>query len=204
LTRDQAAFDPTAFPARSFRVLAVVAVLGFGTTAGGFPFHRKPAMPNPPVDRVLKVGDPAPDFSLPAQDGKIVSLNDFRGKWLVLYFCPFDQTPGCTLESHNFERDLPEYEKVHAAVVGVSPDSPKRHKDFSTEQELTFQLLTDRKRKVAKRYGAWRRLALILKHPERATFLVDPRGRVAKIWLAADARHQSTDVLAALAELEKK
>jgi len=204
LTEDEAAFDRTPFRAGSFRVLAVVVALGFGANAFGFPFHKKPAAAHPPVDRVLKVGDPAPVFSLPAQDGKTIGLNDFRGKWLVLYFCPFDETPGCTLEPHNFERDLPEYEKAHAAVVGVSPDSPRRHKDFSTEQELTFQLLTDRKRKVAKRYGAWRRLALILKRPERATFLVDPQGRVAKIWLAADPRHQSTDVLAALTELEKK
>lgn len=197
-------FDPTPFQAGLARVLAVVAVLGLGAPAFGFPFHKKAAVAHPPVDRVLKVGDPAPDFSLPTQDGKTVNLKDFQSKWLVLYFCPADEPPGCTLEPHNFERDLPEYEKAHAAVVGVSPDSPKRHKDFATEQELTFQLLTDRKRKVAKRYGAWRRLALILKRPERATFLVDPQGRVAKIWLAADPRHQSADVLTALTELEKK
>ncbi len=167
-------------------------------------FHKKPAAPHPDIDRVLKAGDAAPDFSLPAQDGATLSLKDFRGKWLVLYFYPYDASPGCTIEAHHFQRDLAEYEKAHAVVVGVSPDSPGQHKAFSAQQELTFKLLTDRKRKLAKRYGAFDRVAVILRRPVRATFLIDPRGRIAKIWMNADPRRHGTEVLAALNEMEKK
>ena len=178
-----------------WRVLAAVFLLALAPAAGGA---------EKPLDRVLKPGDAAPDFTLPSAEGLPVRLGDFRGKWLVLDFCPSDETPGCTLEAHNFQSDLAEYQKAGAVVLGVSPDSPQRHKEFAARQELTFPLLTDRKRKAGKRYGAWRRLALVLKRPSRATFLVDPRGRIAKIWLDADPRHHRGDVLAALAELEKK
>jgi peroxiredoxin Q/BCP len=197
-------FDLTSFRAGSLGILAAVTLLGFGT-AFGMPFlKKKTAAPHPNINRVLKAGDAAPDFSLPAQDGSTVSLRDFRGKWVVLYFYPHDESPGCTIEAHNFQRDLPQYEKAHAAVVGVSPDSPKLHKEFSAKQELTFKLLSDHKRKVAKRYGALDRLAVILKRPILATFLVDPQGRMARIWMDTDPRHHSTEVLAAIAELEKK
>jgi peroxiredoxin Q/BCP len=167
-------------------------------------FHKKTAAPHPDINRVLKVGDAAPDFSLPAQDGSTVSLKDFRGKWLILYFYPYNESPGCTIEAHNFQRDLAQYEKAQAVVVGASPDAASRHKAFTAQQELTFKLLTDRKRKVAKRYGAMHRHTMILKRPIRATFLIDPQGRIVKIWMDPDPRHHSAEVLAALTELERK
>jgi peroxiredoxin Q/BCP len=197
-------FDLTPFRAGSLLILAAVTLLGFGT-AFGMPFlKKKTAVPHPDINRVLKAGDVAPDFSLPAQDGGTVNLKDLRGKWVVLYFYPYNESPGCTIEAHNFQRDLAEYEKAHAVVVGVSPDSPKRHKEFAAQQELTFKLLSDHKRKMAKSYGARHRLAMILKRPVLATFLVDPQGRIAKIWMDTEPRHHSTDVLAAITELEKK
>ncbi len=197
-------FDLSSFRAGSLRILAAITLLGLGTALGMPFFHKKTATPNPDIDRVLQAGDAAPDFSLPAQDGGTAGLKDFRGKWLVLYFYPYDESPGCTIEAHNFQRDLAQYQKAQAVVVGASPDSPARHKAFGAQQALTFKLLTDRKRRVAKSYGALDRVAMIGKRPILATFLVDPEGRVAKIWMRADPRHHSTDVLAALTELERK
>src|SRR5947208_4680743 len=90
-----------------------------------------------------QVGQTAPDFTLPSQDGTDVSLKDFRGKYVVLYFYPKDNTPGCMVEPHNFQRDLAKYEQNNAVIVGVSVDSTGSHKDFCAKQGLTFRLLAD-------------------------------------------------------------
>src|SRR3954464_4798219 len=95
-----------------------------------------------------QVGQTAPDFTLPSQDGTDVSLKDFRGKYVVLYFYPKDNTPGCTVEAHNFQRDLAKYEQNNAVIVGVSVDSTGSHKDFCAKQGLTFRLLADTDKKV--------------------------------------------------------
>ena len=94
--------------------------------------------------------------TLPSQDGSQVSLNDFRGKWVVLYFYPKDNTPGCTIEAHNFQRDLPKYQEKNAVIVGVSVDSSESHQDFCTKQSLTFKLLADTDKKVVAEYGSLR------------------------------------------------
>jgi peroxiredoxin Q/BCP len=150
-----------------------------------------------------EVGQPAPDFTLPSQDGSPVSLHDFRGKWVVLYFYPKDGTPGCTIEAHNFQRDLAQYERNHATIVGVSVDSTGSHKEFCAKQGLTFKLLADSEKKVSQQYGSLRNL-VVLKIAARNTFLVDPEGKIAKVWTGVDPGHHSAEVLAALAGLQGK
>src|SRR5277367_3121796 len=106
------------------------------------------------ADAMPQVGQPAPQFTLPSQDGTPVSLKDFKGKWVVLYFYPKDKTPGCTIEAHNFQHDLAEYDKKHAVIVGVSVDSADSHKEFCAEQSLTFKLAADTDKKVVAMYGS--------------------------------------------------
>jgi peroxiredoxin Q/BCP len=148
---------------------------------------------------VPKVGQQAPDVTLPSQDGSQVSLKDFRGKWVVLYFYPKDNTPGCTIEAHNFQRDLSKYEQHNAVIVGVSVDSADSHKDFCAKQSLTFKLLADTDKKVAEQYGSLRESGVAA----RNTFLVDPNGRIAKVWTGVSPANHSDDILAVLAEAEK-
>ena len=95
------------------------------------------------ADTLPQVGQMAPDFMLPSQDGTKISLHDFRGKWVVLYFYPKDNTSGCTIEAHNFQRDIAKYQQHNAVIVGVSVDSPGSHKEFCAKQGLTFKLAAD-------------------------------------------------------------
>lgn len=160
------------------------------------------AAPGVPTGGFPQVGQQAPDFTLPSQDGTPVSLRDFRGKWVVLYFYPKDGTPGCTIEAHNFQRDLAQYEQKHSVVVGISVDSEGSHKEFCAKQGLTFKLLADTDKKVVQEYGSLRNL-VVLRIAERNTFLVDPSGKIAKVWKGVDPSRHSTDVLATLAGLQK-
>jgi peroxiredoxin Q/BCP len=152
---------------------------------------------------VLQAGQAAPSFRLPSQDGTEVALNDFHGKWVVLYFYPKDNTPGCTIEAHNFQRDLPKYETYGAVIVGVSVDSVDSHKGFCAQQSLTFKLLSDPEGNVVEEYGSERpggstKMAL------RNTFLINPEGKIVKAWTAVDPKHHSEDVLATLSDLQGK
>ena len=149
---------------------------------------------------VPQAGQQAPDFKLPSQDGSQIGLNDFRGKWVVLYFYPKDNTPGCTIEAHNFQRDLAKYEQQNAVIAGVSVDSADSHKDFCAKQGLTFKLLADTDKKVAETYGSLRPTGVAA----RNTFLIDPQGKLAKVWTGVSPPNHSEEVLAALAELAKK
>ncbi len=155
------------------------------------------------ADAVPQVGQVAPDFSLPSQDGTPVSLKEFHGKWVVLYFYPKDNTPGCTVEAHNFQQDLPKYEALNAVIVGVSVDSSDSHKDFCAKQGLTFKLAADTDKKVVEEYGSLKEM-MGMKLASRNTFLVDPEGKIAKEWIAVKPAGHSAEVLAALTELEKK
>src|SRR5437660_5740496 len=101
-----------------------------------------------------EVGKPAPDFSLTSGDGSQVTLKDYRGKWVVLYFYPKDFTSGCTLEAHNFQRDVAKYEQVGAVILGVSVDSAQSHKDFCAKEGLAFKLLADADAKISTQYGS--------------------------------------------------
>ncbi|HEY6292803.1 MAG TPA: redoxin domain-containing protein [Terriglobia bacterium] len=154
-------------------------------------------------DGVPQVGQPAPDFTLPSQDGSNISLKDFRGKWVVLYFYPKDMTPGCTIEAHNFQQDLPKYDPYNAVIVGVSVDTTDSHKEFCAKESLTFKLLADPDKKVVEEYGSLRTMG-DMKLAARNTFLIDPQGNIAKEWIGVNPTHHSEEVLAALAQLTSK
>lgn len=147
-------------------------------------------------------GSNAPDFSLPSQEGSSVSLKDYRGKWVVLYFYPKDQTPGCSREAHNFQVDQPKYAERNAVVLGVSLDSVDSHKKFCTKEGLNFKLLADTRHKVTDAYGSLTNLGVV-KFAARHTFLIDPDGKIAKTYVSVDPLKHSADVLAELDALEK-
>lgn len=142
-----------------------------------------------------QVGQSAPDFSLPSQEGAPVSLKQFQGKWIVLYFYPKDMTQGCTIEAHNFQQDLPKYDKANAVIVGVSVDSTDSHKEFCAKESLTFKLLADTDKKVVDQYGSLGARGVA----SRNTFLIDPSGKIVKVWTGVNPSKHSEEVLAALA-----
>jgi peroxiredoxin Q/BCP len=145
---------------------------------------------------VPQVGQMAPAFSLPSQEGGPVSLKDFKGKWVVLYFYPKDMTQGCTIEAHNFQQDLPKYQQKNAAIVGVSVDSTDSHKEFCARESLTFKLLSDTDKKIVDEYGSLSPRGVA----SRNTFLIDPAGKIAKVWTGVSPAKHSEEVLAALSE----
>jgi len=147
-------------------------------------------------------GSTAPDFTLTSQEGSSVTLRDYRGKWVVLYFYPKDQTPGCTREAHNFQVDQPKYAERNAVVLGVSVDSIDSHKKFCAKEGLNFKLLADTDHKVSDAYGSLTNLGLV-KFAARHTFLIDPNGKVAKTYTSVDPLKHSVEVLAELDVLEK-
>src|SRR5580704_12434010 len=106
------------------------------------------------ADKAPEAGTSAPDFTLNSQENKPVSLHDFKGKWVVLYFYPKDFTHGCTIEAHNFQRDLAQYEALNAVLIGVSVDSTNSHQEFCAKQGLTFKLLADTDKTLSKAYGS--------------------------------------------------
>jgi peroxiredoxin Q/BCP len=148
------------------------------------------------------VGSTAPDFTLSSQEGKQVSLHDFKGKWVVLYFYPKDMTPGCTIEAHNFQRDQAQYDKLKAAVVGVSVDTVDSHVQFCTKENLTFKLLADPNHAVVDKYGSLQEMRGMTL-AARNTFLVDPKGMIRKVYTKVDPTPHSEEVLKALADLQK-
>lgn len=132
-----------------------------------------------------ETGQTAPTFSLPDQDGKKVSLTNLKGKWVVLYFYPKDDTPGCTMEAIDFTKELKEFEKLHAVVLGISPDSPASHCEFLEKHTLGVQLLSDESKKTLEEYGVWKKKNMYGRKymgVERTTFLIDPNGKIAHIW----------------------
>jgi peroxiredoxin Q/BCP len=148
-------------------------------------------------------GTKAPDFTLKSQEGKTVSLHDFKGKWVVLYFYPKDFTQGCTIEAHNFQADQDKYTKMNAAIVGVSVDNVDSHQQFCTKENLTFKLLADEKHEVVNTYGSTQKFGTN-EVAARNTFLVDPQGTIRKVFLKVDPNPHSKEVLDSLAELQKK
>ena len=153
-------------------------------------------------DKAPAVGTPAPDFTLNSQEGKPVSLHDFKGKWVVLYFYPKDFTTGCTIEAHNFQRDLAQYEQKNAVIVGVSMQDEDSHQKFCTKEGLSFKLLADTKQEVSTQYDSVMNLAGVAKLSARHTFLIDPQGKVERVWLDVKPPQHSEEVLAALTELQ--
>src|SRR5881398_3910153 len=147
-------------------------------------------------------GTAAPDFSLSTSDGSQISLKDFKGKWVVLYFYPKDFTSGCTMEAKNFQRDLAKYEQASAVVLGVSVDTAQSHKDFCAKEGLNFKLLADPDGKVSTEYGSvmdykGQKLAA------RNTFIINPNGEITKVYTGVKPVEHSEQVLKDLAELKK-
>jgi len=147
-------------------------------------------------------GQAAPDFNLPDQIGKLHQLADYRGKWLVLYFYPKNDTPGCTKQACAFRDDIFILRKLGAEVVGVSVDDTASHAEFAKKYSLPFPLLADQQGAVAERYGSLTKL-FVMKFAKRNTFLIDPQGKVAKIYLSAEAGRNSEQVIADLTALQK-
>jgi peroxiredoxin Q/BCP len=146
------------------------------------------------------VGAMAPEFTLQSQEGKTVSLKDFRGQWVVLYFYPKDMTQGCTIEAHNFQRDLDQYTAKKAAIVGMSADNVDSHQQFCTKESLTFRLLADPGKETIGAYGSLAANGMVA---ARNTFLIDPKGVVRKVYTKVNPNPHSQEVLADLAELQK-
>src|ERR1041385_5493538 len=154
------------------------------------------------VNELQAVGAAAPAFNLTTNEGKQVSLNDFKGKWVVLYFYPKDFTQGCTIEARNFQRDLAKYEAVNAVILGVSVDNEQSHKDFCAKEGLNFKLLADPDAKVSTDYGSvmdykGQKLAA------RNTFIINPNGEVVKVNTGVKPAEHSEQVLKDLTELKK-
>lgn len=148
------------------------------------------------------VGSAAPEFTLTSQEGTPVSLKEFHGKWVVLYFYPKDFTGGCTIEAHNFQRDQAQYQQKGVTVLGVSVDSVDSHKKFCTKEGLNFKLLADTDHKVSDEYGSLTNFGLV-KIAARHTFIINPDGKIAKVYDDVNPNKHSEEVLAALAELQK-
>jgi peroxiredoxin Q/BCP len=150
---------------------------------------------------VPAAGQPAPAFSLANQAGANVSLDQYKGKWVVLYFYPKDFTSGCTVEAHNFQRDLAKYKAANAEVVGVSVDTPDSHKGFCDKEALQFTLLADTTHGVSEKYGS------VMEYngnvlSARNTFLIDPQGVIRKAYVKVKPGMHSDEVLADLAALQ--
>lgn len=150
----------------------------------------------------LQPGQSAPQFQLPDQDGATHRLSDYRGRWVVLYFYPKDDTPGCTEEACRFRDDILQIEDLGAQVLGVSLDSSERHAEFAGKYNLQFPLLADVDGKVAASYGALRNLG-IMKLAHRHTFIIDPDGRIAKVYRKVAPKTHSAQIIADLKELQR-
>jgi thioredoxin-dependent peroxiredoxin len=172
------------------KVLSLAAILALAT-AGTLGVRAYAAA----ADGVA-VGSTAPNFSLPSQEDKMVSLSDYKGKWVVLYFYPKDMTTGCTIEAHKFQEDLPKYEALNAVVLGVSLDTVESHKTFCSKDSLTFKLLADPDHKVIDAYGIPVSARGDNKFAQRDTVLISPTGKVVKHWEKVDPNTHSEAVLA--------
>ena len=152
-----------------------------------------------PSNSPLESGLAAPDFTLTSQTDTPVSLHDYRGKYVVVYFYPKDRSTGCTMEAHNFQRDAQKYAAANAVVLGISLDSVESHKSFCSKDGINFKLLADPDHKAIDRY----RVPILgfgpLKFASRDTFLISPQGRITKVWKVKSISNHSEEVLRAIA-----
>ena len=178
------------FLIRFFLIIFLACLLACSTVSEAWAMGGK----QPPLN------EPAPEFVLPTNtgDGKI-SLNDYRGQWVVLYFYPQDFTSGCTIEARRFQQDLPEYKARNAQILGVSVDDINSHAEFCDSEGLKFPLLADTTGNVSKAYGSWLGAASL-----RHTYLIDPQGILREIYLGVRPSIHSQEVLARLDELEQE
>lgn len=155
---------------------------------------------------MLEIGQKAPDFCLKNQDEVEICLKDLKGKWVVLYFYPKDNTPGCTTEACDFTNEFEEFEALDAVILGVSPDSCESHRKFIEKKGLKITLLCDEEKKVLKAYGAWGKKKMFGKEYEgviRTTYLIDPNGNIAYIWPKVRVKGHVEKVKERLKELKE-
>ena len=153
----------------------------------------------------LKVGDMAPDFCLLDMDNERMCLADFRGKWVVLYFYPKDNTPGCTMEAVYFTRALDKFEELNTVILGVSADSVESHCRFAEKHDLRVNLLSDVQHEALEKYGVWQPKKLFgreLLGAVRSTFLIDPQGRIAHMWPRVKVQGHVEEVKSKIEELQ--
>jgi thioredoxin-dependent peroxiredoxin len=143
------------------------------------------------------VGQAAPTFTLPSQDGTPISLSQYKGKWVVLYFYPKDMTSGCTIEAHKFQDALSQFDAKNAVILGVSVDTTDSHKQFCAKDGLTFHLLADPDHKVVSAYGSLGSFGTMV-IANRNTFLIDPKGNVKQVWVKVNPTEAASEVLAAI------
>jgi thioredoxin-dependent peroxiredoxin len=158
------------------------------------------------VEAAIKDGAAAPGFELKDQNGKVHKLSDYAGKYVVLYFYPKDDTPGCTTEACQFRDMSKEFAKKNAVVLGVSPDSEKSHAKFATKFELPFPLLADTEKKMVEAYGVWKEKSMYGRKymgVERTTYLIGPSGKVVKGWAKVSVTGHDAEVMKALGESGK-
>ncbi|MDO8493170.1 MAG: thioredoxin-dependent thiol peroxidase [bacterium] len=154
----------------------------------------------------LKIGEKAPGFKLPDQNNEIRSLAHYAGKWVLLYFYPKDDTPGCTQEACAIRDDFFNFEKINVTVLGVSTDSVKSHKKFEEKYHLPFTLLADEKKEVVEKYDVWTEKKFMGRKymgTLRTSFLIDPKGKIAKIYEDVKPIQHSAEVLADLKTLQR-
>jgi thioredoxin-dependent peroxiredoxin len=175
-------------------VLLVLVVVAFSAFAASRFFSSR---------SIPQAGSAAPDFSLPSQEGTPVSLKDYAGKWVVLYFYPKDFTSGCTVEAHNFQRDQAEFAKRNAVILGVSVDTADSHRKFCAKEGLNFKLLADTSHQVSKQYGSLVNFG-VAQISARNTFLIDPQGRIARTFASVNPARHSAEVLSAIDALQSQ
>ncbi len=154
---------------------------------------------------MLNVGDTVPDFCLPNQDEEEICFRDIKGKWIVLYFYPKDNTPGCTTEALEFTEALPDFEGLNALVLGVSPDSAKKHRNFIEKKGLKITLLADEEKEVCQLFGVWqlkKNYGREYMGVVRSTFIIDPDGKIAAKWEKVRVKGHVEAVKEKLAELQ--
>ena len=155
----------------------------------------------------IKINQKAPDFSLPDQDGNKHKLSDYKGQWVLLYFYPKDDTPGCTTEACTLRDNFPAFKKIKAKVFGISVDSVASHKKFETKYKLPFTLLADEDKKIVEKFGVWQEKSMYGKKymgTVRNSYLINPEGKIVKIYEKVKPAMHAEEVLADIKTLSKK
>jgi len=155
---------------------------------------------------MLKVGEIVSDFCLPNQDEEEICLRDIKGRWIVLYFYPKDNTPGCTTEACDFTEALPDFDGLEAIVLGVSPDSPEKHRKFIEKKELKITLLADEDKELCNLFGVWQLKKFMGKEymgVVRSTFIIDPKGNIGAAWEKVRVKGHVDEVKSTLKSLQR-
>lgn len=154
---------------------------------------------------MLEIGDIVPSFCLPNQDEEEICFRDIKGRWIVLYFYPKDNTPGCTTEACDFTEALPDFTGMEAMILGVSPDSPKKHRNFIEKKELKITLLADEEKELCQSFGIWQLKKFMGREymgVVRSTFILSPEGKIAHAWSKVRVKNHVEEVKAKLMELQ--